>query len=78
MEWINIKDGFPEENMEVLVWGEHFFDIPVQAFFYNKQWKGSREVTEQMNNGYVEDRVFSNGHRITHWMPLPKTPKLNR
>jgi hypothetical protein len=77
MEWISVNDRLPDNSDEVLIYVGH--DI-VQAYLLNGKWKGSVNVTDNMNDGYVNDRVISIQGDIfdyvTHWMPLPEPPKL--
>ena len=76
MEWISVKDRLPEEGVEVLIYCNP--DI-VQAVFSVGYWKGSFDVTDYMNDGFVPDRRIckqgSDYDYVTHWMPLPEPPK---
>lgn len=75
-EWVKVEDGLPLNDDEVLVFVGG--DI-VQAYLKDGKWKGSCMVTDNMNDGYVNDRVIcmqgSHFDFITHWMPLPSNPK---
>lgn len=75
MNWIKVEDRLPENGVEVLVWGKYYYDIPCQAFIYNGVWEGSLEVTDHMDDGYVNNRVFTSGDKITHWISVPSVPK---
>jgi len=77
MEWIEIKTGgLPDKMVEVLAFGNG--DI-IQAFHDGAYWLGSRNVTDNMDDGWVNDRsickVEGSWNFITHWMPLPEKPK---
>ena len=76
MEWISVEDRLPENDDEVLIY--IVTDI-VQAYLKDGYWKGSINVTDNMNDGYVNDRIISKQGDIfdyvTHWMPLPDKPK---
>jgi hypothetical protein len=74
-EWVSVGDKLPENDDEVLIvaLGE-----VVQAYLKNGIWKGSCQVTDNMNDGYVHDRdICKQGSLfdyVTHWMPLPTPP----
>ena len=75
MKWIDVKDVLPDNTDEVLIFnGTDIF----QAYLSNGYWKGSLNVTNNMNDGYVMDRTIckqgDNFDFITHWMPLPEPP----
>lgn len=73
--WISVEDRLPLNDDEVLVFVGG--DI-VQAYLKDGKWKGSCLVTNNMNDGYVNDRVIcvqgSHFDFVTHWMPLPPNP----
>ena len=75
MRWVSIKDSLPLNDNEVLIFIGG--DI-VQAYLKDGKWKGSCMVTDNMNDGFVNDRVIcvQGGHFdfVTHWMPLPDPP----
>lgn len=75
-EWISVKDRLPENDDEVLIYVST--DI-VQAYLKDGLWKGSINVTDNMKDGYVNDRIIcKQGDHfdfVTHWMPLPEPPK---
>ncbi len=58
-EWISVKDRLPEDNKRILV---YVLDNGTGCIcFYHKP--------KNLNNPRL---VW---HKITHWMPLPETPK---
>ena len=75
MKWISVEERLPENDDEVLIYVGT--DI-VQAYLKDGFWKGSVNVTDNMNDGYVNDRTIvkqgSHFDYITHWMPLPEAP----
>lgn len=75
MEWISVNDRLPDDGQEVLIYTNG--DV-VQAYLSDDYWKGSYNVTSNMNDGYVSDRRISkrgtNFDFVTHWMPLPEPP----
>ena len=75
MRWVSVKESLPLNNDEVLIFVGG--DI-VQAYLKDGEWKGSRMVTDNMNDGFVNDRIIciQGGHFdfVTHWMPLPPPP----
>lgn len=76
MEWISVKDRLPPNSDEVLLYCQN--DI-VQGYLKDGIYKGSIMVTDNMYDGYVNDRKICNqggfDDFITHWMPLPGPPK---
>ena len=66
----------PEIKKEVLV-AIKYDDIPVQAYWDGKQWKGSFVVRDNMRDGYVNDESFSNVWQwIYAWCDLPSMPEV--
>jgi hypothetical protein len=76
MGWISVKDRFPTEFEEVLIYSPN--DI-VKAYLVGNKWKGSILVTDNMKDVNVNDREISTigspFDYVTHWMPLPSPPK---
>lgn len=76
MNWISVKDELPKHGVEVLI---YYSTEILQAYLWNDLWKGSCIVTDNMNDGYVNDRnickLGSPFDFVTHWMPLPEPPK---
>jgi NTP pyrophosphatase (non-canonical NTP hydrolase) len=74
-EWISVEDRLPEAGTEVMTWVEHYNDIPIQVYYSTtgKNWHGSRELEDCMNDGFVQDSRLTSAP--THWMPLPSPPK---
>jgi hypothetical protein len=74
--WISVDDRLPENDDEVLIYCST--DV-VQAYLKNGYWKASINVTDSMNDGYVNDRtICKQGETfdyVTHWQPLPNPPK---
>ena len=58
MEWIAVKDRFPEEDINVLVVANGFCYI---TYYYGDDWD-------------MEDITMIRSKDFTHWMPLPKPP----
>jgi hypothetical protein len=77
MKWVNVKDGLPPNDDEVLLF---CFDDIVQGYLKDGLYKGSILVTSNMNDGYVNDRVIcrqgGSFDFVTHWMPLPDKPTI--
>ena len=60
-EWISVNDRLPENGVKVLVYSaENKNDYEIGA--YSETYKGF----------FVRQFYYEN---ITHWMPLPRTPK---
>lgn len=76
MRWVSAKESLPLNDDEVLIFTINR-DI-VQAYLKDGKWKGSCMVTDNMNDGFVNDRVIcaqgSHFDFVTHWMPLPTPP----
>jgi hypothetical protein len=72
MNWRFLPE-MPEEYKEVLV-AFKFIDIPVQAYWNGKTWKGSIEVRDVMNDGYCVDSILSMQEDIYAWIALPIKP----
>lgn len=61
MEWINVKDKVPPVSEMVILWGIHWL-TPLTG------WRIEDNLYRVSGTGpYFED--------VTHWQPLPKTPK---
>ena len=65
-KWTNVKDNFPEEETEVLVYKGNFIGGLMDVYLYlgDDIWQDSYG---QINMTCKEG--------ITHWMPLPEKPK---
>jgi hypothetical protein len=63
VEWISVKERFPERpTQNVIVWVSRFnFPSPYMTL---AQYKNGKWTVD-------ESRV----HEVTHWMPLPPPPK---
>ncbi len=66
IQWISIKDKFPEEGKDVLVWDGNLslenvpiYEIAVYRIFNNASC-------------FISGSYFIRG--VTHWMPLPQPP----
>ncbi len=60
-KWISVAERLPEKDQRVLTWNQ----IEIQAFTYagdNKWWDS-------------ECWSYTEEWGITHWMPLPESPK---
>lgn len=70
-EWISIKDKLPDSSVGVIVWGgieQDDYDIEIARFYDNSTPFGRRWV-----------RCLDSAELcVTHWMPLPPTPAVDR
>ena len=73
MEWISVKDRFPEQHKEVLISIE-YGDI-IQANYSGNRWYISRDVRDNATDCYASLAQLTNDSNVTHWMPLPPAPK---
>ncbi len=62
MEWISVKDRFPEKDITVLTWDGDY--IETMAYWYDENNKQVWFSPPAPPKDY-----------ITHWMPLPEPPK---
>jgi hypothetical protein len=69
MNWINAKEIVPSREFPILIWGE-FMEMPISV-----EWKEDGTYGEP---GFFEagDEYCTKEENISHWMPLPKPPKV--
>ena len=66
-KWISVEDRFPEEGQRVIYYFERTgIDI-------GKYWQGKKNYDKGINY-FGGNRGFLGGD-VTHWMPLPDSPK---
>ena len=73
-EWISIKDELPTQCEDVLTYSE----IPDKEAYetYSPIYVGFYENGEFYSTyDYYEQDSYISLHYVTHWMPLPRTPK---
>lgn len=59
MEWICVNDKLSNEGEDVIIYSENKYGV-IQGYRNGKNWYD----------------IFDNSAgRVTHWMPLPETPK---
>lgn len=89
MEWINVKDRLPEEDLswtECIIVVEHnpiskwdFMDdtnIFVTTAFYDSEQRIWHLSQDRVINALTErEDVSEGGECVTHWMPLPEAPE---
>ena len=72
MKWINVNEKLPEHFESVLVWGKGY---TVTECFYCDDYDWGVQ-------GFYKDECGYDGEYplirdwVTHWMPLPKPPKV--
>lgn len=66
--WISVADKLPEEDEEVLIWYGDFVS-PIRIAWIH-QLKG-----EGRYRWIVMGDTAAKPEQVTHWMPLPKSPK---
>ncbi|HMG14876.1 MAG TPA: DUF551 domain-containing protein [Saprospiraceae bacterium] len=77
MEWISVEDRLPENDEDVLVYHADDFHITVGSFekdnvsFYIES-DGSKFYTD---SGWETEIPWAQKGGVTHWMPLPESPK---
>ena len=62
MEWMDVDEVCPQENIEIIVSGNHTCKV----------WCTEIYITRE---GQVLDWTTYRDVEITHWMPLPSPPK---
>ena len=73
MKWISVKERFPLDTNDVLVF-EKSTGMYV-AYRSNCKWYAFTDGFEAYNDdGSAIIEIF-NAHNITHWMPLPEPPE---
>lgn len=65
----------PEVNVEVLI-AYKYDKKPIQGYFDGKKWKGSHEVRDYMNDGFVNDEILAMQEYIYAWAELPDCPEV--
>ena len=73
MEWISVKDRFPEHNQKVIFYVKNREEC--FCGFFNKISE-NRRLSKQNKNIFYEnlDNWCFEDEDITHWMSLPETP----
>ena len=71
MEWINVKDRLPENNVWVLVAIENVGVLTELGIYCCDCENG----TGKLSTGWLTSCSLHKEERITHWMPLPEPPK---
>lgn len=67
MEWISVKDGLPETNIQVLAC-KHNGKV-IQMSYHRESNDMPRNFYWWGFGGYIEQTS-----QVTHWMPLPAPP----
>lgn len=76
MSWRPIETA-PKDGTQILVWSQYLQSVSVMAWHEREgdfclMADGSRVIEYQSDFGTEYD---SGGHVISHWMPLPESPK---
>ena len=64
-KWISVEDGLPEPGTKVLVYGRNEYGVYCITCLYSAHRKW-----------LYHNRTTADGKTITHWMPLPKPPRM--
>jgi hypothetical protein len=72
MEWISVKDRLPKKGDNIIVCLINDKPILCQVHDANIIFTDSRISFYYPTQEWVKDQYFG---EITHWMPLPRTPK---
>lgn len=78
MNWISVKERLPEEGQQVLVishgWGEHLVYVgEYKRVESETSWLTG--ITTQASSWLLWGWSYLKKPQVTHWMPLPETPK---
>lgn len=72
MEWINVKDKYPNvENEKIIVL---FSNNCIETIFI-KDWNSYCLYNKEQPSTLLTDLYEDSGIYITHWMRLPELPK---
>lgn len=78
MGWISVKDRLPKSGEKVIVAVKHNYDYLIQVAIYKNTKITAEKGTRVVEKWFCSDVNFyynENYGEITHWMPLPKSPK---
>lgn len=70
MNWIDLKDELPTNQFTILVWGSYTRDCPQKATEVHFYRKGKNIEFRNMDGSRTKN--------VTHWMPMPTGPSLNK
>ena len=78
--WISVKDGLPEADKRVLVFGTGIHPAFVgdtviaitSTTYQNPLWPSMKLSSLEWRSPW---QYFHADYEITHWMPLPEPPK---
>ncbi len=70
--WIPVAERLPETRSSIL--GQKSSKVIV-AFQYDDETQGTDTAHTLNGNWVFEDRITVVNRTVTHWMPLPETPK---
>ncbi len=81
MEWISVKDRMPDTCEGVLVCGKGSLGEMViqiaEVFCGDKKWQWIACDGDEIIAPYSDMTCMLKLNDVTHWMPLPETPKDN-
>lgn len=66
-DWISVKDGFPEDDVDVLIFVTCGDGILTGSF--------DSLIVSECNCGWAINCVWATMGSVTHWIPLPKPPE---
>lgn len=77
--WVEIKEELPPEGQEVLVFCK-WDNSPLIAHHDGKTWHEKCDNLNIDGDAWVDCEIHKIdigdvGYQITHWMPLPESPK---
>lgn len=81
--WISVEDELPsiEGDRSRLVLIRRVYKNGTVSFTTSFLWSEAKKMSFSFNEPYWQTDTWnaqeSNGYTVTHWMPLPKTPKEN-
>lgn len=73
-EWISVKDSLPKEGDIILAWGTAFYSEPhpvVTKYSYVRYFKKQFGTCPHCRGLECDNEVLD----VSHWMPLPESPK---
>lgn len=73
MKWIDVNEALPPTGEES-VYGSKW--VLVSYLFNGNQYEGEGKFIKTPKNPYWRN-VFNDKIEVTHWMPMPVSPKLS-
>lgn len=73
-DWISVKDRLPD-NTGVMDGSTDRVLVKIDAYYQPTLLIAFGDYSEDGFTWYFDGRPYDAGSKVTHWMPLPETPK---